>query len=260
MDIRQRSMPLFGEVVQRTPNLQKSKEFMFFAPHTSEHPAVLPLISELSERMRQSGIKNESGTIDDMRENVIAISAKLSRIWRAGKERDTLERLFKLKDALVRLDVVANMLASRPKAALLEMHALDRDYDDMDRFDWGEHFYRIPDSRALYAKDYFSEYKTQIKQGLEAMVDGRGKAATALKEILELHINRLVEEVPGKLEILEKNARRTLLMEIPAPATVLLDNPSPMTAFESTYGYKTSLKHTLAEQDIDSVLSAIVRP
>lgn len=258
MNSRQQSMPLFGEVMQRAPSLQKSREFVFFAPHTSEHPSVIPLISTLSERMGKGGIATESMVIEEMRESVIAISSRLSRIWGAGKERDTLEKLFGLKDAVVRVEAVARMLASRPESALVEVQTLDRDYDDMDRFEPGNGFYRIPNTRVLYARDYAGAYETQVAQGIEA-AESRGKAATALKGMLALDIARLKHEVPAKIEMLRQNAGRTMLMEMPAPVGALPDESHPTTSFEATYGYRISLKHTLASHEIDSVFAALVR-
>jgi len=253
-------MSIFGEVQQRMPRLQKSKNFVFFAPHTSEHPAVLPLISELSGRMGKASISSESVVIEDMRESVVSVSSKLSRIRWAGREREALEKLFKLKDALVRLEAVTRMLTTCPQAVLLEVHALDRDYDDMDPFGCAGHFYRFPNTRVLYLRNHTEEYEVPIVLGTEALAGGQGKATRALKDMLGLDIARVRKEAPGKLEMLGQNAGRILLMEIPAPVAALPEDFNAITRFETAYGYGLSLRHTLAQNEIDSVFSALVRP
>lgn len=256
MHYKQLNLPIFGDMQQRMPCLDKPASVIFFMPHTSEHPAVTPLISELSERMKKQGTASETARIDDMRENVKAISARLARVRLAGNERETLEKLFRLKDAVVRLEIVTGMLARQP-ATLIEMHALDRDYHETDRFELAGYFYRIPDTRAIYLRDYSWEYEMPIMLGLEAVAGCQGRAAKALKEMLQLDFAAIRKDAPHRLRMLRDNAGRTMLVGVPATSGRLPEDFAATTMFELSYGYGISLKHTLGRREIDILFSAL---
>ncbi len=147
------SRPRLRDVEECQPELQKSGKVLFFAPHTSERMATLPLISRLSKGLGEAGLECQTHSIDDMNAQVLSVSAHLSSERFSRRERKALDGMFRLKDAMTRLSIACRMLIANPDALLLEMHALDRDYRESDRFEGSGYFYRIPGARVLYLRD-----------------------------------------------------------------------------------------------------------
>jgi hypothetical protein len=252
--------PRLGEVQEAQLMLIKRRKAVFFAPHSSERLATIPLISGLSKRLERSGVGCQTHSIEDMRENVISLSVQLARLKLPKAERANLERLLRLKDAKVRLDLLCRIMKANPDAMLLEVHSLDKDYQLADRFESAKSFYRLPGSRVLVLRDFFGEYVRPVSGGirlLETMgTDGMRKAA----RIIGLDAAAGRERAMGQLTYLGQNIERAALIEIPAPCTGV---PEPgeirsLTRFEIAYGISMSGSHTLADGELDLLASALL--
>jgi|GEM_PF-2267783 len=279
----------FRDVPVRKIKLKKSDKVVFFAPHSTEHKPVLSLIKTLSEELGKKGIETKGEELDDMRRRILLSATKLSAIEATDRDSDVIEILFKLEDALLRLHKLDSILLLNPEATVLEVHALDRDYKEDDKFSIVDYFYRLRDTRVLAIRDLYSEYSEPIKQGMELIENKSMK--TKIKDIVRKTlgtnshqdlakcfrgIDMASDRYPMLLEILSENIERVAMIEIPAPSDYLMrifyieafDNlvrdlkgTRQFTHFEDSYGLKESLesKSPPSEADIRGLLKLLVR-
>jgi len=250
-------MGLFGERIPRLSDvpeaqfgLPKSRKIVFFAPHTSERMATFPLISDLTDALRKGGVECRTHSIEDMRERVLSLSVQLSRLKLPKAERNVLERLLRLKDASLRLGLLCGILEANPDARLLEIHALERDYQLADKFPDADSFYRLHGCRILFLRDFLGEYTKPFGSGmrlLEALESGKLAKAAGIIGLDKSAIRHLAERGLGYLS---QNARRTALVEIPAPCSGPQEDVDDLTLFEVAYGLSMSGHHTLGDDDI----------
>ena len=243
-------IPRLSDVLEAQLGLPKSRKMVFFAPHTSERMATFPLISDLSEALRKGGVECWTHSIEDMKERVISLSVHLSRLKLPKAERGALERLLRLKDASLRLGLLCGILEANPDARLLEIHALGRDYQLADRFPDADSFYRLHGCRILFLRDFLGEYTKPFGSGmrlLETLESGKLVKAAGIIGLDKSLIRRLAEKGLGYLS---QNARRTALIEIPAPCSGPTEDVDNLTRFERSYGLSMSRRHTLDEGEI----------
>lgn len=245
--------PRFRDMEKGGPRI-KGKRMLFFAPHTSESAATLPLISDLSEMLERKGVSCEAHAVVDMKARLLSMSAKLARIGFTEGELAKLDVMFRLKDAELRLGILTSLLQSEPSAALLEVHALDKDYMREDEFRYCDYFYRLPGTRAIFLKDYLAEYSIPVERGMELMGSKLGKRLMLAAGIIGLDVERY--RLEQSLEFLEQQLHRISLMEIPAPSDTN-DGRTRMTRFERAYGYSSSLKHTLTKKEVATIAEAL---
>ncbi|HSB47038.1 MAG TPA: hypothetical protein VLD37_03425 [Candidatus Bilamarchaeum sp.] len=238
-----RHAPRFGQIREVFPLLPASDKVVFFAPHTSEHPALMPLISEISETLAGRGRKAETHSVENMREAVSSISFRLRRLKLSKAEIPMLDSLLRMKDACIRLDILFRIMQDEPGAVVAEMHALRGDYGPGDRFGEGERFFRIPGTRILYLKDYLEEYAAAITKGREALSVRGSEGYARAAEIAGAGSSEA--EARLRLARLGENIRRAILLKIPA----LPGGPGPaegcVTRFEMDYGVLSG-HHTLS--------------
>ena len=246
--------PRFREVPTVAPELPRPKKVIFFAPHTGEHPAVMPLVSVLSEKLSRRGIEAETHSVNDMGERVREISGRLRKMPFRDRDKEMIDALFRLQDAHIRLQILGRLLAENPEANIIEMHALDRDYQEKSVFTMKEWFYRIPGTRVLHLGDLKGEYRIAIDDGLETA--DKLCVAGALP-LFSLDVPKIRGMAPGLLRTLEENLHRTIMIEIPAPAHCNCEGVPALTVFERNYGYSFSEPHTLGDVDVYGILHAI---
>ncbi|MEW6722429.1 MAG: hypothetical protein AB1324_04150 [Candidatus Micrarchaeota archaeon] len=255
-------MGLFGrkerlrDVPEVQPLLKKAGKVAFFAPHTSEHPAVMPLISELSAALRGGGRECETHSIEDMRAAVASISLRISRLRLRREELEGVERVLRMKDAIVRLGIAIGVLAADEKSLLVEVHALPGDFALGDRFGMGAYFYRVPGTRILYSRDYAGEYAVPIRLGMEALSRiGSGRFVKAAC-IAGADLGEAADAL-ALIPDLEHRASRALLIEVPAPFREPDDWVPSETEFGKCYGANLSGFHTLAHWEMERLLETI---
>ena len=238
------------DVQERQPVLGGTGKVVFFAPHSSERMATLPFISEVSAKLHQAGRECGTHSIEDMKDSVIFLSARILRLKLSKKELGGLDALFRMKDAAIRLSLLCSILKGNPGASVLEVHALGRDYSGKDSFPHADCFFRLPGTRVLYRKDVRGEYEAPIGTGLDVlgMMDARLKAAATM---LSLDEARMREETAGELRHLCDNLHSTMLLEIPAPRMECDVDINAITIFERDYGFASSRRHTLGSEDIE---------
>ncbi|MEM2908969.1 MAG: hypothetical protein QW171_02295, partial [Candidatus Bilamarchaeaceae archaeon] len=139
----------FKDVIQKDVRFKNASTVVFFVPHTSEYFAVSPLISELSERLIESGKRIIKEVRNDMRSRILRTTLKLSEAGASARESDVIEKLFRLEDTWIRLQRLTELIEKNPEGVILEMHALDRDYQENDKFPMADYFYRLPGTRVL---------------------------------------------------------------------------------------------------------------
>jgi len=281
----------FRDVPVRKIKLKKSDKVVFFAPHSSEYKPVLSLTKILSEELGKRGVETKQEELDDMRRRILLSATKLSAMEATDRDSEIIEILFRLEDALLRLYKLDSILLLNPKATVLEVHALDKDYQEDDVFSMADHFYRLKDSRVLTIRDLYKEYSEPIKQGMELIENKSVK--TRIKTIARktfgshipqelakcfrgIDVNMVSNRYPVLLEILSENIERVAMIEIPADSDYLMrifyveafDNlvrdlkeTRQFTQFEDSYGLKESLqpKSPPSEADIRGLLKLLVR-
>lgn len=246
----------FGDVELRGRVLPRAKKIVFFAPHTREQPATMPLISEISERLKKDGIESETHAVDDMDEKVISLSTKLRGLDIPDEDRAAFSVFFYLHDAYVRLRIVRKLLERSPDANIVEMHALDKDYKDDSIFPWENYFYRIPGTRILYSKEATVDYENSITNAF--LVDEQSRLCIRiLAAEIGLDLASVGEHTEDLLERLEENSERFMLVEIPAPAHCMCEGVDVHTMFERKYAYSFSQPHTLKQHDIEALYATI---
>ncbi len=242
--------PRLSDVLEAQLGLPKSRKMVFFAPHTSERMATIPMISDLTESLRKGGVECRTHSIEDMRDHVISLSVQLSRLKLPKAERGMLERLLRLKDASLRLGLLCRILEANQDARLLEIHALDRDYQLADKFPDADSFYRLHGCRILFLRDFLGEYTRPFGSGMRLLETlESGKLATAAG-IIGLDKSKIREQAAGGLGYLGRNAMRAALIKIPAPCPDRFDDIEGLTRFEKAHGLSMSNSHTLDEDEI----------
>jgi hypothetical protein len=231
------------DVEERRPTLPKFRKIVFFAPHSSEHPAVLPVIKTLSKRLQDDGFSTETHTIGDMKVQVRSISSQLAGMRLSKMEKSQLDAFFRMNDALRRSELLSDILTNNPEANVLEMHALPEDYQYDDKFPWIPEFFRIPGTRILFLKDLMSEYMVPLEIGIAALKSRSNRLAHAVS-LLNLNYGNATEH----LKQIRANLTRMLLVEIPASAEH--DESKVHTSFERSYGLGLSMQPTLRVTDI----------
>jgi hypothetical protein len=244
--------PILRDVEERVPSLPRMLKTDFFAPHTSEHPATMPLISTVSHALEGKGRHCETHSIEDMRSAVFSESVKLSKIKLADKDKAALEKMFRLKDALSRLRIVCGLLDADPEARIVEVHSLDADYRLDDRFQNADCFYRLPGSRILFLRDYIAEYLVPVRNGME-LTDARlGTNLQIARAIIGMDRKGIADDAPRMLENLENNIERLILVEIPAPSYDGFQDMEVATRFQRSYGLSMSMHHALEVRDVQA--------
>ncbi len=248
--------PIFKDIPAKSPELPRTKKVAFFAPHTSEHPAVLPLISKLSGRMERLGIQSTTHSVEDMRDILLSFSAKLMPIRFSKDEKAILEALFRMRDTICRLEILSRILSETPDANVIEVHALPHDYLGYEHFQLVDHFYRIPGTRVLFPRDPVGEYSAPLKKGMDGLDNGSGENISLAVKLLDLK-RRTRGELEALLRNLEENIGRTLLIEIPAPS-FRQSEQIMHTAFESNYGTRISDANSLRNYEVDDLMAEIL--
>jgi hypothetical protein len=247
--------PIFKDIPAKRPELPRTRKVAFFAPHTSEHPAVMPLISKLSKRMNVKGIQTATHSVEDMKDAVLSVSAKLMPLKFSKDERAKLEVLFRMKDAVCRLEILSRILSETPDTNIIEVHALPHDYLGNEQFQWVDYFYRVPGTRVLFPRDRIGEYATPLKKGMETLDNGTGKNISLAIGLLDLSSRRR-DELEALLQFLEQNISRTLLIEIPAPSTRQVEGIMH-TSFESNYATRISEANNLRIYEVDDLVEVL---
>lgn len=250
--------PRLCDVRESQPQLAKSRNVVFFAPHTSERMATLPLISEASMRLEKCGVSCATHAVEDMREQVISLSVKLSRLKLGKDAMPTVERLLRLKDASIRLNIACRILEANPGASFIEVHSLDRDYQLDDRFPHAEHFFRLPGTRVLFLRDFPGEYFRPLGTGARLVGGIRGGGLMEAARIIGIDSGSIQRQASAQLGYLGDNAGRAALIEIPAPCACSKEDEGRLTRFERSYGMNLSGSHTLMEQELDSLAAALL--
>lgn len=245
----------FRDMPAMPPEAPRSKSIAFFAPHTSEHPAVMPLISELGERLGSAGSSTETHSVDNMRDSVLSLSAKLNPFRFSKKGKRALESFFRMKDAVFRLQVLEGILKEDPGKIVVEMHALPKDYKMDEQFPWADYYYRIPRTRILFPRDLRAEYEVPIREGMSQLGNDAEESVSFAKRLLGLEqMDR--REAEAILACLETVLERTLLIEIPAASKPGMDM-LVHTEFEMNYGIRRSEAHSLRTSEIQELLSLL---
>lgn len=248
--------PIFKDIPAKSPELPRTKKVAFFAPHTSEHPAVLPLISKLSRKMEALGIQSTTHSVEDMRDTLLSVSAKLMPIRFSKDEKAKLEALFRLRDTICRLEILSKILNETPDANVIEVHALPHDYLGYEEFQWVDYFYRIPGTRVLFPRDPIGEYAAPLKKGIDELDNGSRENISLAIKLLDLK-RRTREELEVLLQQLEENIGRTLLIEIPASS--FRQNEQIMhTSFERNYATSISEANSLRSYEVDDLMVEIL--
>ncbi len=264
----------FKDTPTRSVKLKKSDKIVFFAPHTSEQPAVAPLISKLTEKLKKEGKEVKKETIDDMRLRVLRTTSQLSEKNLSGSELELVEKLFRLEDTWVRLQKIGELMEKNPDAVILEVHALDKDYQEDSEFRMVDYFQRLPGTRVLVLRDIEQEYTYPILDGLAA-VDGKKERHLAIVGLFsEFVLKKVAEENRRLLETLSRNTDRIAMIEIPAPSyfhvrrtgVKLIDGlilrlanlPPHLTRFEEAYGINSSDMATITEADVQGILRMLL--
>jgi len=248
--------PIFKDIPAKSPELPRAKKVAFFAPHTSEHPAVMPLIAKLSRKMEAVGIGSTTHSVEDMRDAILSVSAKLMPIKFSKDEKAKLEVLFRMRDAICRLEILNRILEQAPDANIIEVHALPHDYGGYEPFQLVDQFYRIPGTRVLFPRNHLDEYALPLQRGIEALENGSGDNIKRAVELLDLRCS-VRGETEALLQHLEENIGRTLLIEIPAPS-VRQTEKIMHTSFESNYAIRISEANNLRTYEIDDLLAEIL--
>ncbi len=251
-----RKKPIFKDIPAKSPELPRAKKVAFFAPHTSEHPAVMPLIAKLSDKMKALGIDSTTHSVEDMRDNLLSISAKLMPVRFSKDEKARLEVLFRLRDTICRLEILSMILEQTPDTNIIEVHALPHDYLGYEPFQMVDHFYRVPGTRVLFPRDPVGEYALPLRRGVEELDNGSGENVSMAIKLLDLN-DRTREELVALLGHLEENIGRTLLIEIPAPSFSQSDQIMH-TPFESNYAIRISEANNLRQYEIDDLMAEIL--
>lgn len=244
-----------ADIQEVYPLLPDSRKLLFFAPHTSGHYALMPLLSKLSERLSERGKITETHSVEDMRAEVASLSLKLMRLKVPKAERPLLDSLLRMKDAEVRIGILCRMLDSQPDALLAEMHALDQDYGLTDRFGRASGHYRLPGTRILYPIDFMAEYISAIDRGLEALGHQGSEALAKAKALIAA--GGIGDGMARMLDFVGKNAFRAILFRIPAAASDPGLEIEPATVFEMEFGFRLSKYHTLSDGEIEGLASAL---
>jgi len=263
----------FRDVVQNDIRLKGGNKVVLFVPHTSEYIAVTPLLSKLSEALKKDGKEIEKEINDGMRQWIHRITNQLSMLKLSKEDRIFIERLFKLKDGWIRLQKLSELIERNPTAIILEIHALDGNYGEENRFWMADYFYRLPNTRVLVIRDYVSEYKFPIEKGF-SQIDWDNKRHLDILECFELKMDEIRTKYIGLLDVLSKNIDRSAMIEIPAPiesgiprsGVWFLDRlilklysfPPHFTKFEENYGWRLSREATITEEDIRGILRMVL--
>lgn len=255
MGIFQLGKPRFRDVQPQELSMPRASKVAFFAPHTSEHGATMPLISRLSERLASHGVESRTYSIDDMRDRLRRISASLSQMRFSKPERMMLETLLRMNDAIIRLGLLSGILQNEKGANVVEVHALDRDYQAEDRFEHKDLYYRLPMSRVLYARDFQREYSVPVREGLLALERISGPMIEAAR-LLDLDPARIRQQSRDEIGLLGANAGRLALLEVPAPVRGTGDIGT-LTRFERSYCINISMAPTLRDEDIGRLAKAL---
>lgn len=250
--------PRLGDVRESQPQLAKSRKAVFFAPHTSERMATLPLISKVSERLERCGVSCTTHSVEDMREHVISLSVRLSRLRLGKDEMPVLERLLRLKDASIRLGIVCRILEANPDAMFIEVHSLDRDYRTADRFPYADYFTRLPGTRILFLRDFPGEYFRPMATGARLIGSIRNGSLREAIGFIGLEQGYIERQSIAQLGYLSKNAHRSSLVEIPAPSSMAKEDEGRLTPFERCYGLALSSMHTITDGEIDALAKTLL--
>jgi hypothetical protein len=250
------SKPRLRDVECRAPTLETSKSIVFFAPHSNERQATLPLISRVGDALWQEGLDTSTVTIEDMADRVSSYAVRLHRLGLSRSEKEKVNRLFYLKDACIRLDLLTKILAEFPDSKIAEMHALDRDYQPGDRFEMAPWFYRIPDTRVLYLRDIARDYAAAIERGLEVLDNSPSEKIAKAAALLEIDLAAVRASCGGMATALRSQMQRTILIETPAPAHSL-DVFESATEFEKRYAFSANGMCTLSDSEISALIMAL---
>ena len=242
--------PRFRDIPAKAPELPKTERIAFFAPHTSEHPAVMPLISKLREKLEPRGIGTETHSVDSMRDDVISISAKLRQYKFSREGKAALESFFRMRDAERRLCILEGILGQEPGKLAVEVHALPMEYFGNEHFPLIGQYYRVPGTRVLFPRELKSEYEKPILLGM-AHLESNGEDALSFAKRLLCVNHDDAEAMLGKLDIILK---RTLLIEIPATSKQDMET-GVNTEFERSYGIGISESSSIAGFEIDELVA-----
>ncbi|MFH0737247.1 MAG: hypothetical protein V1827_01805 [Candidatus Micrarchaeota archaeon] len=252
MDHPQEGMKRLRDIEERKPHVQRPMKAVFFAPHTSERQATHPLISDLSDILGYRGVICGAHSVEDMKHQLLSMSAKLSKMGFSKKEANALDGMFRLKDALLRLGMVSGILETAGPATLIEVHALERDYSFDDMIPCADFFIRLPGTRALFLKDFRYEYFGLLDRWLPVLDDieeNGGKNLRSALEILGLDSWDVSMGLPSMVETLKRMGDRCALLGVPAPSEYD-DGFKVATRFERTYGQSHSFMHTLSGREV----------
>jgi hypothetical protein len=241
------------DIEERELGIRKGASVGFFLPHTRDRNATLPLVSELSEGLRAKGVMAATHSVEDMKAEVLSISARLIRMRLRARDEEAVDSLFLLKDAERRLSVVCGILRSDPTANVLEIQALGRDYGEADRIEDAGSYSRLPGTRVLHPRDYAGGFARAFREGISTLRQAAGRVAAAAGIIGPPGGE---EWLGGMLDMLAENARRCALILIPAPSFDVMELAGP-TGFGRHYGEGMSKEHTLSPRETAAILDAL---
>lgn len=274
--------PTFRDIRQRAVTLTPTPKIIFLVPHTNEFPAVRPLLVDLYEILTKRDKKIETNVTEDM-QNRISKSADRIPHDVSDKELILIEKLFRLEDLWLRLKKIAGLLNKYRDATVVEIHALDKDYNEGDYFLMADFFCRLPDTRILVLQDFTMEFIIPMSWGLEAVskaLEIKDKAdlkryATILgcfEGLSGTEIAQIKNSYSNVMNVLSQNINRFALIEVPAPSEYtirltgnpVIDRPilkyfynisHKPTRFEMFYLYSISKETHLTENDLRAILN-----
>ena len=264
----------FGDIRYHRPKKGKRpNKVVLIAPHTNEHPAVLPFQAALAKRLMADGIVTEEKAVTDMMERAWEIRKRLGKTY--PQTDDIIAAVLMLEDYLIRARLISGAIKKGDQGTIvLEMHGQTRIFEDEDFFDNTDKWRRLRGTKIIVASSatsYHLGFLDMEDNPHHKTVNERSELASEIASVRNLDLIALLEELEALGRELNGHKKRLKLVELPTKSATLpkehpaysyyygLDGIGIVTsAFEYMYCTVTRESVGFSERDVEKVASFLI--
>ncbi len=265
----------FGDITYyRNRKGRRPSKVVLIAPHTNEHPAVLPFQAALARKLMAEGITTEEKAVYDMMERGWAVRKGVGKTY--PRTNDVISAVLMLEDYAIRARLVYDAIKKGDRETIVvEMHGQTRTFNDEDYFGNPHIWRRLRGTTILIAAkampDHLGFLDMENNAHHETIKDRElAEKAEEIAKLRNFDLMELIKELEELGRELRRYTKSLKLVELPTK-DVKLPKEHPMhdtyydqegrgfltSAFEDMYCTVTRENPGFSERDVEKVASII---